>query len=301
MKTLLGTFKNASEAYDAYRKYVESTGLYARIVRRTVLYARVEGQALSPGSVIYEVYGYDEECRLDKYVPGMTHDGLRMLASAYLNTTKLRAALDLMSEHPSAPEVVHAIIDDIAKDKKRILERAEAIVENHPVYKWCKMVSAGRGSLGAQMALMFLGFIDPHEADTGGKAKAFWGLTEASKLRSGKKAVGNPRLKGVAIFAASRVIMGRDSYYYPLYQAKKEYHANVRKVNYPHSKAQFWLAALLVSHAQQIIREAEGYQVPYHRMHIPPKSSPDEAPPEWLLEALRKGEIVQRHEGRRMG
>jgi hypothetical protein len=27
-------------------------------------------------------------------------------------------------------------------------------------------------------------------------------------------------------------------------------------------------------------------------MHIPHKSKPDEAPPEWLLEALRKGEIV---------
>jgi hypothetical protein len=30
-------------------------------------------------------------------------------------------------------------------------------------------------------------------------------------------------------------------------------------------------------------------------MHIPPKSSPDEVPPEWMLEALRKGEIVERH------
>jgi hypothetical protein len=297
MKTVLGIFKDVSEAFDAYRKYVESTGLYARIVRRTVLSARIEGQTLPSGSVIYEVYGYDEECRLGKYVPGMTHDGFRMLASAYLNTTKLRAALELMSEYPSAPEVVHSIIMDIAKDKKRILERAEDIVKNHPVYRWCKMVSAGRGSLGAQMSLMFLGFIDPHEADTGGKAKAFWGLTEAGKLRSGKKAAGNPRLKGVAIYAASRVIMGKDSYYYPLYQAKKEYYRSVRNISYAHSKAQFWLAALLVSHAHQIIREAEGYQVPHHRMHIPPKSSPDEIPPEWLLEALRKGEIVERHKG----
>jgi hypothetical protein len=292
MKTVLCATRDRSEALNAYRKYMESTGLYARVVRRTVPSERVEGQALPSGSVIYEVYGYDEECRLGRYIPGMTHDGLRMLASAYMNTTKLRAALDLMSEHPSAPEAVHSIIEDIAKDKRRILERAEAIVENHPVYRWCKMVSAGRGSLGAQMALMFLGFIDPHEADTGGKAKAFWGLTEASKLRSGKKTVGNPRLKGVAIYAASRVIMGKDSYYYPLYQAKKEYYRSMKNISYAHSKAQFWLAALLVSHAQQIIREAEDYQVPYHRMHIPPKSSPDEAPPEWLLEALRKGEIV---------
>jgi hypothetical protein len=292
MKTLLGTYKDVSEAFEVYRKYVESTGLYARIIRRTSLYVRNEQRTVPAGSVIYEVYGYDEECRLGRYIPGMTHDGLRVLASAYLNTTKLRAALDLMSEYPSAPEVVHSIIEDVAKDKRRMLKQAENIVKSHPVYRWCKMVSAGRGTLGAQMALMFLGFIDPHEADSGGKAKAYWGLTEASKLRSGKKAVGNPRLKGVAMFAAARVIMAKDSYYFPLYQAKKEYYRNVRNISYAHSKAQFWLAALLVSHAQQIIREAEGYQVPYHRMHIPPKSSPDEVPPERLLEALRKGEIV---------
>jgi hypothetical protein len=163
MKTVLGVFDDASEALEAYRKYVESMGLYARIVQRTV----------PDGSITYEVYGYDEECRLGRYIPGMTHDGLRLLARAYLNATKLRTALNLMSKHPSAPQVVHSIISDIAKDKKRILERAEAIVENHPVYKWCRMISAGRGSLGAQMALMFLGFIDPHEADTRGKAKAY--------------------------------------------------------------------------------------------------------------------------------
>jgi hypothetical protein len=50
--------------------------------------------------------------------------------------------------------------------------------------------------------------------------------------------------------------------------------------------------ALLVSHAQQIIREAEGYGVTPHRMHVPPKSSPDESPLERLLEASRKEEIV---------
>jgi len=197
VKRVLGTFEDASKALEAYREYMESTGLYARIVQQTV----------PDGSIAYVVYGYDEECRLGRYIPGMTHDGLHVLAKAYLNTTKLRVALDRMSEYPSAPEVVHSIIDDIAKDKRRILERAEAVVENHPVYKWCEVVSAGRGSLGAHMALMFLGFIDPHEAVTGGKAKAYWGLTEAGKLRHGKKAVGNPWLKGVAIFAARRVIM----------------------------------------------------------------------------------------------
>jgi len=46
--------------------------------------------------------------------------------------------------------------------------------------------------------------------------------------------------------------------------------------------------ALLVSHAQQIIREAEGYGVTPHRMHVAPKSSMDQIPLERLLEALRE-------------
>jgi hypothetical protein len=46
--------------------------------------------------------------------------------------------------------------------------------------------------------------------------------------------------------------------------------------------------ALLASHAQQIIREAEGYGITPHRMHVPPKSSPDESPLERLLEVLNK-------------
>jgi hypothetical protein len=46
--------------------------------------------------------------------------------------------------------------------------------------------------------------------------------------------------------------------------------------------------ALLVSHAQQIIREAEGYGVKPHRMHVAPKSSMDQNPLEGLLEELRK-------------
>ena len=70
-----------------------------------------------------------------------------------------------------------------------------------------------------------------------------------------------------------------------LFTTKKEYYTS-KGVTGAHRKAIYWLAALLVSHAQQIKREAEGYQVPSHRMHIPPKSSPDEAPPEKLLEAV---------------
>jgi hypothetical protein len=40
------------------------------------------------------------------------------------------------------------------------------------------------------------------------------------------------------------------------------------------------------------MREAEGYEVPRHRMHIPPKSRPDQTPDEQILEALRNGKVL---------
>jgi hypothetical protein len=281
MKKVLGTFDSPGEAFRACREYRESTGLYARVVAQTA----------KDSPVAYVVYGYGEPCRLDRYIPDVTHDGLRILARAYMNATKLRTSLAAMAKHPSAPDVVHSIVEDVAEDKESILDRAAALVSKHPIYGWCEIVSAGRGSLGAAAALTFLGFIDPHEATTAGKAKSFWGLTPEGKLRSGERAGFNPLLKGFATFAAQRVIMGKDSYYVPLYQAKKEYYVS-KGIKHAHPKAVFWLAALLVSHAQQIIREAEGYEVPRHRMHIRPKDTPDETPPEQTLAALRRGEIL---------
>ena len=283
-KLVLGTFEDEDEAFRACMEYMKSTGLYARIVTQTV----------PNGSVVHVVYGYSEPCRLGDYIPNLTHAGLRLLARAYLNATALRQSLSMMSRKPTAPDVVRSIVNDVAEDKGRILARAEAIIQNHPVYKWCSIVSAGRGgSLGTAAALLLLGFIDPHEASTAGKARRYWGLSPEGKLRSGTKAGFNTWLKGRAWFMAQQVIMGKDSYYYPLYLAKKQYYAEVRKIPHAHSKAVFWLASLLISHAHEIIRRAEGLEVFLHRGHIYPKVKPDQEPPERLLECLRRGTLPE--------
>jgi hypothetical protein len=283
-KQFLGSFEDEAEALRACQQYTESTGLYARVVTQTV----------PNGSVVHVAYGYNEPCRLGNYIPNMTHAGLRILARSYLNATALKQSLTMMARKPTAPDIVRSIVNDVAEDKGRILARAEAIIQNHPVYKWCSIISAGRGgSLGASAALLFLGFIDPHEANTAGKARKYWGLSPEGKLRSGTKASFNPWLKGAAFFMAQRVIMGRDSYYHPLYLAKKEYYASVRKIPHAHSKATFWLASLLVSHAHEIIRKSEGLEVFLHRGHIYPKVEPGQEPPERLLDFLRKGTLPE--------
>ena len=281
-KQILGIFTDLDEAIAACKKYTDTTGLYSRVVM----------QIVKGGSRSYVAYGYDEACRLNGYVPDITHTGLRILASAYLNATKLRVLLDAMARHPSAPPIVVEMEKEAMTEKKRITERVKDLISRHPIYRWCDIISAGRGgSLGESSALLFLGFIDPHEATTSGKAKKYWGFTPEGKLRSGAKSSFKPRLKGVGYFTAERIVMGRDSYYRPLFDAKKEYYTS-KGVTGAHRKAIYWLAALLVSHAQQIMREAEGYEVPHHRMHIPPKSRPDRTPDEQILEALRNGKVL---------
>jgi len=281
-KKVLGTSGDLETAIKLCREYEESTGLYARVVSQTVQGA----------NKTYVAYGYDEECRLSRHIQGISHTGLRILAASYLASTKLRAQLEAISKNPSAPPVVHEMSREVLREKKSSLQKISDIISRHPIYHWCRIVSAGRGSLGDAAAIVFLGYIDPHEAITAGKAKKYWGFFPGGKLRSGVRSAFNPQLKGIGFFAASRVVMGRDSYYRPLFDAKKEYYASKGYMS-PHNKALFWLAALLVSNAQQIIRESEGYSVPRHRMHIDPKQSADQTPDERVLEALRRGQILQ--------
>ncbi|MEM4546127.1 MAG: glycosyltransferase family 2 protein [Nitrososphaerota archaeon] len=55
------------------------------------------------------------------------------------------------------------------------------------------------------------------------------------------------------------------------------------------AKARNWLSSLLISNAQQIIREAEGYSVPKHRFHIEPKPSSDATADPVIIDAIKKG------------
>ena len=281
-KKVLGVSEDLETAIKLCREYEKTTGFYARVAEQ-----------IQEGKRTYVVYGYDEVCRLSKYIPGMTHNGLRVLAGTYLASSRLGTQLQAMAKNPTAPPIVHEMVKEVLLEKKATLEKIGNLISNHPIYRWCSIVTAGRGgSLGAAAAIVFLGYIDPHEATTAGKAKKYWGFTPEGKLRSGSKASFNTRLKGIGFFTATRVVMGRDSYYRPLFDAKKEYYVS-KGVNFPHNKAIYWLAALLISHAQQIIRESEGYSVPRHRMHIEPKQHEDQTPDERILEALRKGEVLQ--------
>ncbi|MEM4006042.1 MAG: hypothetical protein QXT92_00090 [Nitrososphaerota archaeon] len=294
-KIVVATSDDFREALEAYRQYVAETGKYARIVHQKPERKEVRK---------YVVYGYDEECRLGKYIKA-THMDLTSLAKHYITLTKMKVATERLLELTLSDTI------RLALEEKKYLKESLKMLEPHPIYKWCTCVKAGKGTLGVVDALMFLGFIDPHEATTGAKAKAFWGLTPQAKLEASKKISARVELKGIAYMIAKRVIMGKDPYYYALYDAKKRFLMNkypdklvfkrgnkvtVYEKGKPgyaagiNGKAMFWLMQLLVSHAQEIIRTAEGYEVPKHYYHIPPKPLDIDAEPEpSLVEIVEKG------------
>ena len=279
---VLGVFEDPEDALEAWRKYVSETGYYAAIRSRP---------APKGGKRTYEVWAYDERCLLRRYIDASHHE-LRELAKHYLRTTKIAQSMRLALR--SLPHgLIYDVLESSLSEKQALIKRIEPLIEPHPIYRWCKVVRAGRGSLGASTALIFLGFIDPHEATTAGKVWAFWGLSPAGKRRRGERAKGRFDLKGVAVFAATRVVMGRDPYYRPYWEAKRSYYLDVKGFGRKKAadKATFWLAKLLASHAWEIYRKSENLPVNPHRLYIAPKEHEDqEAEPE-IVKKLARGEV----------
>lgn len=104
--------------------------------------------------------------------------------------------------------------------ERELLKRAKVMFESTGVWEWCLKV---RG-LAEVAGLTFLGYIDPYEASTVGKAWAYLGLAPGLKMVSGKKGNWNPEAKGRFIGVLVRnVILQKDPYYYPWYVKRKEY------------------------------------------------------------------------------
>jgi len=234
-----------------------------------------------------------------------------LLARVYLDLQHLRMAVEArMRRLTSLPEDVEAyrllsaLHSRLLSEEKSWLEQVKALLKGHPIWQYCEKVKG----LGPVAAMTFLGFINPHEAASAGKVWAYFGLTPESKLRSGKRASFNPEAKGRAWLITRNVLMARDEYYTPLYQKKKEYYMQRmgRFIEHPEecpeyeecmrrlkakasrlrrapkkppcrahidNRAKRWLTKLILSHALQIMREAEGLDtsnLKTHRGYIPP-------------------------------
>ena len=250
----------------------------------------------------------------------------KYLARCYLDLQHLRMACEarLRKLSPKVPATVRRVLEDyylaLKNEEKDFLAEVVEQLKTHPLWDWCQRVKG----LGAIACLTFLGFINPHTADTAGKAKAYFGLIPNVKIKSGEKLNINPEGKGRIWLITRNVIMQNDEYYAPLYRQKKEYYLNTERqifkngkwIKFPPFKeiianpklcpdyetckakleakakrlkrkpkpppcrahvdamAKRYLAGILVSHAAELMRQAEGLDTTNfkaHRNYIPPK------------------------------
>jgi len=94
------------------------------------------------------------------------------------------------------PEEVCTLMEDyyltLKEEEKNLLARITERLKGHPLYEWTTIVKG----MGPVAALVYLGFLDAHKADTAGKARAYVGATPGKGLKSGQKVRFNPLAKG---------------------------------------------------------------------------------------------------------
>jgi len=224
----------------------------------------------------------------------VTHEELRAIAKEYIILQEKRQAMKQSTDQKPS-KIGYWLKDQLTALKKELVKRFEDQLEGHPLLEWCKITKG----LGPTSALIYAGFIDPHKAESPSKVFAYWGFTPEGKRKPGKKIKGRPELKRNAWFFAKAVIMKKDPYYTPLWQAKKEYLLNREDIkNKPKArkaiadgKATYWLAKILLSNAWEKLRE--GCLLPgcqHKHPYIPPKRRPDSEPSPKLLDIILKGE-----------
>ena len=190
-----------------------------------------EGVGLNPGA-----RRFIEE--LAKLNPSAA--ALRLGARLYLDLQQERQAHTLRSHLLEAVEATLKVEEPVVSSVKGLFEQVLEAYREHErrlldemwglvkeVYpsmaSWCERVKG----LGKGAALIFAGYINPYIATTAGRAKAYCGLKPGAVRRAGVFADYNPEVKSRVWLAARNVIMKRDDWYRPLFDAKKHYYLHV--------------------------------------------------------------------------
>jgi len=234
-----------------------------------------------------------------------------LLVRVYLDLQHLRIAVENRMKKLGAEEedfeawrIMSSLANRLKDEETRWLLQFKELVKEHPIWDYCEKVKG----LGAVGALTFLGWIDPHKAVSAGRVWSYFGFAPKQALKSGEKANYNPEATGRACLLTRNVIMAKDPYYTPLYQQKKAHYMEkmgkfidnpelcpdyekCKRRLYAKAKrlgrkpkrfpckahidnmAKRWLTKLILSHALEILREAEGLDVSNlrsHRNYIPP-------------------------------
>jgi len=267
---------------------------------------------------------YFQRCQL--------YEDYRLLARAYLALQRERMAqaarVRKLVERKASEDIIRTMMAHQSRfraDEKAFLEDATTLLKDNPIFEFAETVK-GMGIVGGFMLL----HINPYKANTVGRVKAFAGYAPGLGLKAGRRARFDPSLKGRIWLVTRNIIMARDPYYVPIYQAKKWYYLNTRGMaryiqdptlcpeyqncwtrivkkaqrlkrkpkklpckGHADAMAKHFLAGILLGNALEILREYEGLPVDNiraHRNYVRPKPFPDATPPKDLLERLKSGE-----------
>lgn len=190
-------------------------------------------------------------------------------AEQVLNMVKEGRPYLILAQHKS----------NLEKQENELLKSAQTLFKTSALWEFCERVKG----LGPVAALTFLAYINPAKCTSASKFFAYTGLVPQGKLVKGERGKYNPEIKGRLSFMCGNTIMHTDSYYYSLYVVKKDYYK--RRIDFEkklqdkikgtpakiNAKAKQWLTKLIISHAIEIIRNANDLDFPRHRDYLPPK------------------------------
>ena len=162
------------------------------------------------------------------------YENYRLLGRTFLALQRERVAQHLrvgkLLEHNADEEIIRIMTTHEVRfksDEKDFLGDCATLLQTHAIFEWAQIVQ-GLGTAGAFILL----HINPFKARTVGQAKAFLGLAPGLGLRSGQRAKFDPAAKGRIWLLVNGVLMARkgkgDTYYRPLYDAKKTFYYDTR-------------------------------------------------------------------------
>jgi len=242
----------------------------------------------------------------------LNYKEIKFLARCYLDALQLRDSIDKRLAHletlnkgSSILEILKEHREVLESERKKLLKEAKNLFENHLIWKYCQKIKG----MGEVAALTFLGYIDPYKVTSAGQVRAYFGVAPQTSKESGEISKWNREAKGRLWLIIRNVIMAKDPYYYPLYLQKKQWYLTREYGKYienaelcPHYKECYkrlfhkaarlnrpikkppckahvnnlairWLMGIIVNHAAELLRRAEGLGVSAWKSHsnyIPP-------------------------------
>ncbi len=158
--------------------------------------------------------------------------------------------------------------------EKNIVKNVKELTKEHLLW----ILAANVKGLGDVGVMTLLGYIDTEKVTSAGKAKAYFSITPEHGNLKGQNHKYNHKAKGRLYgIIVKGVIMAKDPLYYRYYLRMKKYYATrkdwVERKDEPAWKSKIdhlakrKVAALIISHATEVMRQNEGLDISAWKSH----------------------------------